>query len=271
MNAEAQRQQAFVAALFSAAPGPGARLREQGERLRRGLSAYRANQQAIAERALAAACPTTAALVGDEDFAALARGLWRAQPPARGDLAQWGHHLPAFIEAQRDLSPWPYLADTARLDLALQRCEAAADAVLEPATLALLAQREPDALRLELLPAVQVLDSPWPIGRIHAAHREPSPAGFAAMQAAIEAGQAEAVVVSRRGWRAEVSVVEAPVCAWMQSLAASRTLDAALAAAQAHGAFDFDAWLVQALQQGWLWRATAASIPEETPHDTDLA
>jgi Putative DNA-binding domain len=274
MNAEARRQQAFVAAVLGDVPEPGARLQEQGERRRRGLAAYRANQQSIAERALAAACPTTAALIGDEDFAALARALWRAEPPVRGDLGQWGQGLPAFIEAQRDLDPWPFLGDAARLDLAVQRCESAADAALEPATLALLAQAEPDALRLHLLPAVQVLDSRWPIGLIHAAHQEPSPAGLAAMRAAIEGGEAQAVVVSRRGWRAQVSVVEPAVCAWMQALTAGQALDAALSAASAAediGPFDFDAWLVRALQQDWLWRATAASVPEENLHDPDVA
>lgn len=259
---EAERQRALLDALLAREPVPPAGLREQGERARRGLGAYRANAAAIAERALAASHPTVAAMLGAEDFAALARALWRAAPPTRGDLAQWGAALPAFVEAERDLDPWPWLADCARLDAMVAACEAAADAATERDTLALLASEDPAALRLRLRPGVQLLASAWPIATLHAAHHDRAGGdGLAAARAALAAGRGERVVVARDGWCARVTALDAPAFAWMQALLRGDPLAEALAAAGP--GFVFDAWLVQALQQGWLWRAER--LPAETP------
>ena len=141
VEAEARRQCALLQALRReagsalAAHGPetaglceAAGLRERGARLRLGLGAYRAHAAATAERALAAAYPTVAAMVGEEALAGLAWALWQASPPRLGDLAQWGLDLPQFIESRPELEPWPFLADAARLDAAVLRCESAADA-----------------------------------------------------------------------------------------------------------------------------------------------
>lgn len=266
---EAGRQSALLDALFSArAPAAGALtgLRESGERLQRGLGAYRANGSSIAERALAAAYPTLHALVGSEDAAALARALWRSVPPTRGDLAQWGRELPEFIEAQRSLDPWPYLADCARLDAALQRCEAAADTEIERDTLALLAEHPPEALRLWLLPSVQLLASDWPVASLHAAQQPDAPAeALERADAAVTLRRGERVVVARAGWRARTCVVDAACLAWMRALQQGRSLAEALARAGA--GFDVNAWLVQALQQGWLWKAEALASGDPRPDD----
>ncbi|WP_428422526.1 DNA-binding domain-containing protein [Methylibium sp.] len=269
VDAEALRQSALLAALLGAEPGPHARLAERGARRHRGLGAYRANAASIAERALVAAYPTLCALIGAEDFARLARALWQQAPPQRGDLAHWGHDLPAFIETQRDFDEWPYLADCARLDAAIRRCESAADAQLERDTLAWLAEHPSDVLRLRLLPSVQLLASAWPIAMLHVAHQREDDGGFAEVRAALAARRAESVVVARSGWRADVAVIDAPMFAWMQALQARCSLAEALQAAG--GGFEFNAWLVQALQRGWLWKAELIPAPEEKEHDPDLA
>lgn len=271
MNAidrEAERQGRLLAALLAPADAPATLpvLRETGDRRVRGLAAYRANAGSLAERALAAACPTVQALVGDEDFGVLARALWRAAPPRRGDLAQWGRELPDFIEAERDFDPWPYLADCARLDAAVQRCESAPDAALQRDTLALLAEHPADALRLRLMPSLQLLSSAWPVASLHAAHHAggDADAAFAPVRAAIAARQGESVVVARDGWRARVTVVDAGTWAWMDALHAGRAVADALSAAG--DGFDFNAWLLLALQHEWLWKAeTVDPIREEKP------
>lgn len=265
---EAQRQQAFIAALLGEPLAFEAAVHEQGERQRRGLSAYRANAQSLAERTLVAACPTVAALMGDEDFATLAHALWRASPPGHGDLAQWGHELPAFIEAKRDLDPWPYLADAARLDLAVRDCEAAADGELDRPSLALLAEHEADALGLRLKPAVRLVASAWPIASILAAHRRDGRPDLEALQAALADPRRQNVVVSRAPWRAEAAVVEASTFAWMAALRADASLAEALATTEPIGSFDLNAWLLQALQQDWLvgaYTRRPSRPSEETP------
>ncbi|WP_295636555.1 DNA-binding domain-containing protein [uncultured Methylibium sp.] len=268
---EAERQSRLLGALLAVDPAVAVLatdLRERDHRLQRGLGAYRANAAGIAERALAAAHPTVQALVGVEDFAVLARALWRASPPPRGDLAQWGQDLPAFIEAERDFDPWPYLGDCARLDAAVQRCESAADADLQRETLALLAERPPESLRLRFVPSLQLLASDWPIATLHAAHQDRGDAtgddAFAPVREALAAGRGESVVVARAGWRAQVSALDAASHAWMRALHDGRSVAVALAAAGDD--FDFNAWLVRALQQGWLWKAEPIDeSPEENP------
>lgn len=255
---EALRQQALIAELFGAPPDEAPGCAQHGERRRRGLAAYRANAAALAERAIAARHPCLAALVGGDTLAALAKSLWRAEPPVRGDLACWGEGLAAFIDAQPNLAEWPYLGDVARLEAAIARAEAAADVQAQPATLAVLAEHAPDRLRLLLQPHVHVLASRWPIARIHAAHAlHADAAAFEAARVALALGESDAVVVARRGWRAGVERIDAPTWAWMDALQHGDSLEAAQAAAGAD--FDLAAWLARALGAGWLWQAETLS------------
>ena len=245
---EARRQQQLLAALSRRGEPPA--LREPAARAERGLSAYRANASALAERALAAACPTVQAMMGEDDFAALARAFWRDHPPQRGDLGEWGGELPVWITAQHDLAEWPWLADSAWLDLALHRCERAADAQPELASLALLGEADPADIGLQLMPGLAVHVSPFPIATVHAAHRSHAPGAFAPVRAALAAGQGEAVCVSREGWRAVVHRLAAGEVAFMAALLRGAPLAAALEAAGE--GFDFGAWLQRAIASSWL-------------------
>ncbi len=239
--AEARRQQALLAALVApradAAASPG-------------LQAYRANAHASAGRALGTACPTVRALLGSEDFAQLARAFWHAHPPLRGDLGEWGAALPEWLEGHAALAEWPYLADCARLDLALHHCERAADAAFDAPSLALLSHTEPARLQMRLMPGVQLLASRWPLASIHAAHAAGDEQSFAAARERVERGQGEAVVVAREGWRGVVHLLDAPGFAFMQALARGDDLARSLDAAG--DGFDFAAWLADALRRRWL-------------------
>lgn len=237
--AEARRQRELLAAL--AARGDGATP---------GLQAYRANADASAVRALAAACPTVQSLLGEADFAQLAREFWQAHPPVHGDLGEWGDALPGWLAAHRGLAAWPYLEDCARLDLARHRCERAADAAFDASSLALLSQAEPSRLRLRLMPGVSALDSRWPLASIFAAHAAGDEALFDAARARMQAAQGEAVVVARDGWRAVVHRIDRPGLGFMQALADGHDLARALDAAG--DGFDFAAWLGDALRGRWL-------------------
>ena len=252
MNDEALRQQALLAALAGGASDvPG--LRESDPRAARGLEAYRANAEASADRALASTFPTVRAMVGAEDFRRLARAFWHQHPPLCGDLGEWGDALPAWLAAQDSLAPWPWLGDCARLDLALQRCERAADAAFDAASLALLETTDPAQLRIELMPGSALLRSRWPIATIHHAHQLEGNAAeraFAAVREAIAGPRAEQLLVARRGWRALVRPLDAPTADWTGNLLAGVSLADALAHAGA--GFDFAAWLGTALRESWL-------------------
>jgi hypothetical protein len=227
---------------------------------RLGLQAYRSNGRALAARALAAAYPTLAALLGDEPFAALAADYWQRDPPQAGDIGDWGGALPPFVEQAGDLAAWPYLADCARLDWAVHRAARAADAVFEPDSLRLLAEQAPEAVAADLLPGSALLASPWPVVAIWQAHAEQA-AGridadtLAARLEALPSGEGEHAWVWRQGFHVKVSALDADTWAWMQALAQGACLDEAFdALEQAQRPFDFAAWLERAVREGWLRR-----------------
>ena len=262
---EAQRQQALVAALL-ALPGqvPDVPLHEHGERAGRGIEAYRANAEAVAERALSVVFGTVKALLGEDDFAHLAAEFWRAAPPLRGDMGEWGDLFPAWVDAHAAMAPWPYLGDCARLDLALHRNERAADALFDAASMGLLASADPARLVIALLPGTELIESRWPLAAIHQAHHLPADAADAAFEAlrlrlaaVTDASPPDAVLVVREGWRAVVHGLDAPAARWTRSLLEGDTFDLALTAAGE--GFDFAAWLGRALTGGWLKGAAVSA------------
>lgn len=251
---EARRQQALLAALHDPAVPSG--LRGPAAGIDRGLAAYRSNGRVHAQRALAAVCPTVQAMLGEAEFARLAARLWRDDPPTCGDLGEWGAGLPALIESIADLAEWPWLADSARLDLALHRCERAADAVIDRASFARLADHDPERLRLQPMPGLALVVSRHPIATLHAAHRDGS---LDAARAAIEAGRAESACVVRQGWRAAVQRIDAEAAVFLAALLDGLPLGAALC--RAGDAFAFDTWLADALRAGWLAGVVADEVP----------
>lgn len=143
--------------------------------LDRGLQTYLANGDALAERSLAASYPVVQQLLGEASFAALACAVWQAHPPVRGDVAQWGEHLAAFMQADAQLASEPYLPDVARAEWAMHQSASLADQAPQPASFALLTapngQDDPTALYLRLAPGTSLLPSRWPVAAIVQAHQ----------------------------------------------------------------------------------------------------
>jgi hypothetical protein len=248
MNREALRQHMLIRALWrDDAALQGWTRRPTAE----GLAVYRSNAGALAERALGSAYPTTAALIGAESFAALARHLWHQHPPVHGDVGEWGDALPAFIADSEQLANEPYLADCARLDWAVHAATRAAEAnAAWPPALDALATTEPSQLRLQLKPGAAVVESRWPIVAIWQAHHDSEP--FDSVRAAFAAEQAQTALVWRDdgfaihvealGSRADVAFTAASID--------GRSLAAALDAAGE--SFSFERWLERALRSRWL-------------------
>lgn len=265
-SAEARRQQSLLAALMGdGVPAlPEGALRGPRAGIARGFEVYRANAGASAERALAAAFPTVAALVGGSSMAALARAFWRTQPPLRGDLGEFGAGLPAFIADSPTLADEPYLADCAALDWALHQAARAADEPGDVSQLERLGDTDPAQLHLRLRAGTAVLRSRWPTVTIYRAHALPAgtPDRFAEVREALAAGRAEAALVWREGWRPQAEAIGVADATFMQALLDGAVLTAALDAAGAE--FNFSGWLGSALQRGWLVAVLAGS-EGETP------
>ncbi|WP_395699878.1 putative DNA-binding domain-containing protein [Aquabacterium sp.] len=254
---EAQRQQLLLRTLWREAPDAtlAGWLRDAAPRQARGLSAYRANGEALAARALAAAYPTVAELIGEEAFAAVAARHWRERPPTCGDMALYGAGLAEALAADAQLASEPYLADCARLDWAVHRAETAADAHAPPEGLQRLVTDDPAELALVLRPGLVLLASRWPIVTIWQAHRSHAEDRFAPVREAFAQQRGEQALVWREGWRPRVSALADAEARFTQALLGAQPLAVALDAAGE--GLDFEAWLMQALQHGWL----AAVLP----------
>ena len=193
----------------------------------RGLKAYQTNGHMLAERALLATYPVVAQLLGEESLADLARALWHAHPPVRGDLARWGDALPDYLAHSPQLQDEPYLADVARVEWVLHRCATAPDAVADPASLALLTTEDPDQLGLRLAPGCAALRSPWPVASILGAHVHGSPS-FSDVGAELRAGVAQDVVVWRQGLRPQFRQAQPGEADWLEQLLAGAAMGPAL-------------------------------------------
>lgn len=213
----------------------------------RGLKAYRSQAQVLAARALAAAYPVVAQLLGQENFEPLARSLWQRHPPLRGDIAQWGESLALHIESLADLvAQEPYLADVARAEWALHLAATAPDAQPDPGSFGLLTERAPDAVTLVLCPGVACVCSAYPVASIVTAHLEGEPTLEESGQR-LRAGIAEAALVWRQGLRPRLRRAMAGEPSFIAALQAGCSLLDALEAAPE---LNFNAWLAPAVQGG---------------------
>jgi len=212
----------------------------------RGLKAYQTNGHVLAERALQAAYPVLARMLGDESFADVARALWHAHPPQRGDIHLWGAAMPAFLRHSEQLREEPYLPDVAAAEWALHSCAHAADREADLSSLALLTQHDPDALYFTLAPGTAVVRSRWPVASMLAAHRENAPT-FAEVAQQLRDAVAQSVVVWRAGLLPHLRLAQPGEDDFLLALVHGQSLAQALDAAPV---LDFGNWLPMAVQSG---------------------
>ncbi|WP_019935137.1 DNA-binding domain-containing protein [Oceanimonas smirnovii] len=164
---------AFLDALLDPVrPVPDAVAAHDGRQAR--FNVYRNNVRVSLTEALAAQFPVCRQLVGEDFFNAMT-GCYIAQSlPASPLLTDYGHSLPEFIEGFAPAASVPYLADMARLELAVQAVLHAADArPLPPEQLQLLLA-DPERLashKLKLSPDCALLRSAFAVGSIWLAHQ----------------------------------------------------------------------------------------------------
>lgn len=261
MNTLALQQQTLVHSLLAL---PGSAGRQQADArltgwLRaghpRGLMAYRAHGNALAERALASVYPVVAQLIGPAAMASVSRALWHAHPPEEGDIGLWGAALSEWIDHCEDLRTVPYLSDVARAEWALHQAADAPDAEPDLASLALLQGDDPTAVCLRLAPGCALLGSPWPVADLIHHHRSGQPP-LQQLQAALQNPRPRHAWVVREGWRCVLLAPGATEARLLAGLLAGQplgpALDHALAVPLAEGEapFDFPVWLMQQVQAG---------------------
>ena len=227
----------------------------------RGLQVYRANRAVLAERTLASTYPVIAQLTGMESFGPLARHFWKTHPPERGDMGQWSAQLGDFLSTAPQLADEPFLGDVARVEWALHYAASAADAALDAASFALLADAD-DAPPVTLLlsPGTVIFSSAYPVVSIVQAHL----AGQTTLEKAadlLDRGAGEQALVWRRGFKPKVRAMSAVEHQFIGALDKGLSLETALfAATQTDPLFDFSAWLAVAVQSGLVMAAVPVKM-----------
>jgi hypothetical protein len=207
------------------------------------FAVYRNNVVRSLVDALADGFPVVRQLVGDAFFAAMARVYVTRQPPRSPVLSDWGDTFAAFVADFEAATSLPYLPDVARLERARVRAFHAADAcALDAAGIAALVSDAASLARARVAfhPSVQVLDSPFAIVSLWAAHH-----GHGDI-AQVDPFVPEAALVLRDGDDAAVIRVPRASALMLRRLAQGATLSAAVddAAAAATGEpFDLTASL----------------------------
>ena len=247
----AAQQQALIEALFVWPPQAASEhllclAKGVGDTPGRGLKAYQSNGHLLAERALLAAYPVLAQMLGQDSFADLARAFWHAYPPQRGDLAQWGEALGAFVRDSAQLLDEPYLSDVAQAEWALHRCALAPDGPYELASLSLLTTEDPQSLTLVLAPGLAMLASDWPLASLLLAHREGAPA-LADVGEQLTNRIRQDVVIWRAGYQPRLRLALSGELSILRALHDGQALEPAL---QQSDGLDFAQWLPLAVQTG---------------------
>lgn len=258
MSTLGQQQQALLALLFDWPNDDASKnIADYADRTwDRGQIVYQANGHALACSALRVAYPVMVQLLGDESFDALARALWHASPPRRGDVAHWGGELAEFVGASNQLAAEPYLADVAALEWMLHTGASAADGEADPSSFALLTEHDPAHLHLCLSPGCAALTSAWPVVSIINAHVHQTPALDQVGQL-MQAGAVENALVWRHGLRTQVRAAQTGEAAFVTALLNGETLGNALDQVPM---LDVSAWLPMAVQSGLLLGVRLAAV-----------
>jgi hypothetical protein len=244
-----------------------------------GLLAHRGHQRVVSGQLLNSVYPRAALMVGDDTLAQLAWQLWREHPPTSGDLGEWGSALPELltdlVAHDADWQPWACLPELARLEWACHQCERAAEVVPDLSSLSLLGEAEPQAITIDLPPALRIMASHWPWAelwpsltdepadqnRLHTLMpsllKEPQPMASRVVVSRLPEGRASGA----SPWLARLTPLPEGMEEWMQALThADPPSLQALLERQPPG-FDITAWLTLALQEGWICRVRRLRSP----------
>lgn len=193
---------------------------------------YRNNVAVSLTEALKTAFPVIHKLLGEENFAGIAGIFLRRYPPTSPLLMFYGAEFPDFLAGFEPVQHLGYLADVARLELALRHSYHAADAT--PVAPQAFQDLTPQALmeaRLRLAPAVQLLRSDWPI---HAIWQFNQPQGGPKPQM-----RAESILITRPEFDPAPTLLPPGGGAFVAALMAAEPLGAAVEAAS-NDTPDFD-------------------------------
>lgn len=230
-------QSAFAAALLNPdLPCPGGLTSWNGSDPELRFAVYRNNVTVSLIDALADTFPVVQALVGEDFFRAMARVFAQANSPRSRLMAYYGDTFADFVASFPPAAPVPYLADVARLEMARVRAYHAADVAPIQTEALQAALADPEQLlswRLHVHPSVQLIESPFAVVSLWAAHQ-----GLMCMTS-VDPDVAQAALVFRHGLDVDTLELAAGDARFVVTLQTGQSLlDAAKAAGGSDAEFD---------------------------------
>ncbi len=209
--------------------------------------------------ALALDYPALAELLGAERFDALARAYVATHPSRSKTLNQYGRDFAAWLGA-RAFDDAAAAADLARLERAIVDVRTAPDAeLLSPDALAGLAGDALTELRLELVPALRLLELAHPVEACYRAWRRGEAHGF-------PAPTRSCVAVYRhqlRVWRVELSSAQHALLSGLASgLPLGAAIEAAAEVAGPEALGELGSWFATWGREGFFRALVASPKPE---------
>ena len=255
-------QSAFAAALLNPdLPCPGGLTCWNGSDPELRFAVYRNNVMVSLIDALADTFPVVQALVGEEFFRAMARAFAQVSPPRSRLMVYYGDSFADFVASFPPAAPVPYLADVARLEMARVRAYHAADAApVQPEALqaALADPEQLLSLRLHVHPSVQVIESPFAVVSLWAAHQG------ALCMTSVDSDVAQTALVFRQGLDVDTLEFGAGNARFVKALQNDQSLlEAAEAAASSDPEFDLSHALALLLRCQLITHITTGEPPHE--------
>lgn len=214
----------------------------------KGIEIYRRNLQATAAKALQITFPTVTQQIGERMMSAIAGMMLTKQPPHKGDWAEWGGGLPNFLTSLPELEEYPFVSESALLDLALHHGERAINQHFDEQSIYLLTEYDLDEIYIDLNRAVQFFTCKYPVIELRNLNSDDQLANER-LQAKFSAEDfKQNVLVFRPHLKAEVKEINRVELEWLTLMAKQVSIGHAVKL-MSDTTFDFSKWLPQAIQQ----------------------
>jgi len=223
------------------------------------LAVYRNNYRVGLIDTLTSIYPVIKTLVGDEFFVGLARMYIKQHPSLSGNLHHYGTEFAHFLDGFGPAKELPYLPDVAKLEWRVHCAHYARDAnPLDPASFGTVGSDDWPHLRLHFAPAVALVRSHWPIGKIWQMHQPDAPSHWDIDLG----GGGEAVLVTRPLNKITIDVLPEAIGAWLCALLRGASLEESTETALEIESAGFD---LQAALQILLARQALTGFEREDP------